>query len=90
MPRRNKNKNVQINIKTSGKDWKWKESDWKNHKCGHWCWHHHKGTSGFYCLGFIGALIYYLQNTSGFWNVILAILKALVWPAFVVYKLLGL
>ncbi|MBC7746621.1 hypothetical protein H7Y40_01410 [Pedobacter sp.] len=41
-----------------------------------------------YGLGFIGALIYFMQAASGFWDVILGILKALVWPAFVVYELL--
>jgi len=41
-----------------------------------------------YFLGFIGALIYFISNTSGFWNIILAILKALVWPVFLVYEML--
>jgi hypothetical protein len=45
---------------------------------------------GVYFLGFIGAAIYYVQNATGFWNGVLGILKALVWPAFLVYKLLGL
>lgn len=45
---------------------------------------------GAYFLGFIGALVYYLQTASGFWNVVLAILKSIVWPAFAVYHLLGL
>jgi len=38
-----------------------------------------------YFFGLIGALVYYLQQASGFWPVILAILKALVWPAFLVH-----
>jgi hypothetical protein len=47
------------------------------------------GAGGIWCLGFIGALIYYLHFHSGtFWLVILAILKAAVWPAFLVYYLL--
>ncbi|MDP2628447.1 MAG: hypothetical protein Q8P15_00950 [Nanoarchaeota archaeon] len=45
---------------------------------------------GFYFLGFIGAAIYYLQTSTGFWNGVVGILKALVWPAFVIYKLLGM
>jgi len=44
----------------------------------------------FYFLGFIGALIFFMQQASGFWSVILGILKALVWPVFVVLKILGL
>jgi len=43
----------------------------------------------FYFLGFIGAVVYYIQTTTGFWNGILGILKALVWPAILIYKLLG-
>jgi hypothetical protein len=44
--------------------------------------------SAVYCLGIIGALFYYLEVSYGFWPSIVAILKALVWPAFVVYDLL--
>ncbi|MFF0345582.1 hypothetical protein [Kribbella sp. NPDC004875] len=41
-----------------------------------------------YGLGLIGALVYYIQRADGFWSVILGILKAVVWPAFVTYDLL--
>lgn len=41
-----------------------------------------------YCLGVIGALIYYVPAADQFWPVIVAILKSFVWPAFVVYDLL--
>ena len=50
----------------------------------------HGSWGGAYFLGFLGALIYYMQQASGFWSVILGILKACVWPVFVVYHLLGL
>jgi hypothetical protein len=47
------------------------------------------GSNGIWFLGFIGALVYYLHVHSGtFWLVILAILKAIVWPAFLVYHVL--
>jgi len=47
------------------------------------------GGSGIWFLGFIGALLYYLHVHSGtFWLVILAILKAIIWPAFLVYHVL--
>ena len=46
--------------------------------------------SGVYCLGALGALIYNLSNATGFWNGVLGILKAAVWPVFVVMKILGL
>jgi hypothetical protein len=48
----------------------------------------HGGSNAVYCLGLIGSLVYYIQQASGFWEAILGILKALVWPAFVVYELL--
>jgi hypothetical protein len=41
-----------------------------------------------YGLGLIGALIYFLQAANGFWEVVLAFLQAIVWPAYIVYKLL--
>lgn len=46
------------------------------------------GGDAVYGLGLIGALVFYIQQAEGFWAVIVAILKALVWPAFVVYDLL--
>ena len=47
------------------------------------------GSGGLWFAGFIGALIYYIHVHSGtFWLVVLAFLKALLWPAFLVYHLL--
>jgi hypothetical protein len=46
------------------------------------------GGDAVYGLGLIGALVFYIQQADGFWSVILGILKALVWPAFVIYDLL--
>lgn len=43
-----------------------------------------------YFLGFIGAAVYYIQAATGFWMGVLGFLKAIVWPAFVIYKILGL
>lgn len=41
-------------------------------------------------LAYIGAAIYFVGATNGaFWDVVLALLKAAVWPAFVVYHVLG-
>lgn len=45
---------------------------------------------GAYGLGMIGAAVYYLHISQGLWPSITALLKALVWPAFLVYHLLGL
>ena len=41
-----------------------------------------------YCLGVIGAAVYYIGAATSFWMGVLGFLKALVWPAFVVYELL--
>lgn len=41
-----------------------------------------------YFFGLIGALVYYLQVANGFWSVILAFLKSLVWPAFITHDVL--
>ena len=38
-----------------------------------------------YGLGLIGGLVYYIQQADGFWAGVLGVLKALVWPAFLVY-----
>lgn len=47
------------------------------------------GSSGaVYGFGFIGALIYFMQAAGSFGAVVTGIFKALVWPAYVVYKLL--
>lgn len=45
-------------------------------------------TGGVYGLGAIGAAIYYLQHSTTFWDGAVGILKALLWPAFLVYKVL--
>ena len=41
-----------------------------------------------YGLGFIGAAVYYISIATSFWMGVLGFLKALVWPAFLVYGLL--
>lgn len=58
----------------------------------HECRCQHKGTCGggnaVYGLGFVGAAIYFLQQAPTVWLVVLGILKASVWPVFVVYELM--
>ncbi len=39
-----------------------------------------------YGLGFLGALIYYLQNSATFMEGVIGVLKAIVWPAFLIHK----
>jgi hypothetical protein len=58
------------------------------------CKHKHHGgghgvSGGVYGLAFIGALVYFLQNTTSFWDGVLGVFKALFWPGFLIYKLLG-
>lgn len=49
----------------------------------------HKSTRGaVYGLGFIGAVVYYIQAATSFGMGVLGILKAMVWPAMLVYELL--
>lgn len=48
---------------------------------------HNKGGGVVYCLGFVGALIYYIQHATTIWLGFLGFLKALAWPAFLIYKL---
>ncbi len=75
---------IEITAKMSGTD------DWKE-----WCKYNSKksstvhGTSGaLYFVGFIGSLVYWMQAAVGFGAVVTGFLKSLVWPAYVVYKLL--
>ena len=47
------------------------------------------GTSGaIYGLGFIGAVVYYISTATSFWMGVFGVIKAIFWPAFVVYGLL--
>lgn len=47
---------------------------------------HKGGGSAVYGFGLIGALVYFVGHASGFWLGVLGILKALVWPALMVYE----
>lgn len=51
-------------------------------KCG--------GNSCLYFMGFIGAAVYYVQLADTFWVGVLGVLKALVWPAMIAYKVFGM
>ncbi len=43
-------------------------------------------SSAIYGLGFIGAAIYFISHATGFWMGALGFLKAIVWPAIMVYE----
>ena len=48
----------------------------------------HGPNNAVYGLGFIGAAVYYISHAAGFWLGVLGFLKAIVWPAFLVYEAL--
>ena len=49
------------------------------------------GPLGFvFFTAWIGAAVYFVQRVDGFWSIILAFLKACVWPAFVLHRVLEL
>jgi hypothetical protein len=49
---------------------------------------HYGPSSAVYGLGLIGAAVYYISAAQGFWPSVVGFLKALVWPAFLVYDAL--
>jgi hypothetical protein len=52
---------------------------------------HDHGPSGFiFFVAYIGAVVYFFQQSPDFWGFIMALLKAAVWPAFVLFHVLEL
>lgn len=50
-----------------------------------------QGPSGFvFFMAWIGAVVYFVGRVDGFWNIIVAFLKACIWPAFVSFEVLKL
>lgn len=47
------------------------------------------GGGAVYGLGMIGAAVYFIQHATSFGDGVLGLLKAIVWPAFVIYQALG-
>jgi hypothetical protein len=51
--------------------------------------HHHGGSSvvgSIYFMAFIGAAVYYIMQATTFWAGVLGFLKAIVWPAMLIFK----
>lgn len=70
------------------KEWGKDDANWK--VCnGNRSW---KGGSGgaVYGLGFLGALVYYVTTATSITAIIIGIVKAILWPAFLTYGLLKL
>ena len=49
-----------------------------------------KGLGGAYFLTIIGAAIYFIHLSTGFWSGVVGLLKAFIWPLFVTYRVLEL
>lgn len=45
-------------------------------------------SGGIYGLAFIGALVYYIQTATSFIDGLYGVVKAILWPAFLIYKAL--
>jgi hypothetical protein len=76
-----------------------KDQDCSNEKENEYCdskhWRHHRhysnhagGGGAVYDLGFIGAAIFFVGKATTFWAGVLGFLKAMVWPAYLVYEAL--
>jgi hypothetical protein len=57
------------------------------HKMGKHCHHGHRshGSDAVYGIGIIGAAVYFIGQSTDFWTGVLGLLKAIVWPAYLVY-----
>ena len=44
---------------------------------------------GIYGMAFVGAAIYFIQQSTSFWSGVLGFIKAIFWPAFLMYRLLA-
>jgi len=48
------------------------------------------GAGAVYGLGLVGALVYFIQHAQTFTEGLLGFLKALVWPALLIFKVMEL
>lgn len=49
----------------------------------------HSGAGFVLFVSWFGALVYFVNQAHGFWEVVLALLKAFVWPAILLYHALA-
>ena len=70
------------------------EKECKDGKCKPWqekCGGQGQGCGSggaFYGLGFLGALFYYLSTATSLWAGVVGVVKAILWPAFLIYELM--
>ena len=55
---------------------------------GKWKGMHSGGSGAIYGLGFVGALVYYVGNATTLTDGIIGFVKAILWPAFMVFRVL--
>jgi hypothetical protein len=48
------------------------------------------GGGAVYGLGFLGALVYYLMHATSFWVGVIGVIKAIFWPALLIYQIFDL
>jgi len=68
------------------------EKECKDGKCKPW-WKKervscHGSGSAIYGLGFLGALFYYVTTATSLWAGIIGVIKAILWPAVLVFELM--
>jgi hypothetical protein len=63
------------------------ESPAPSHKVKH-AYHH--GGDAIYAIGIFGAAFYFIEHATTIWMGALGLVKAVFWPAFVVYRVLEL
>ncbi len=51
-------------------------------------WRGCAGGGAVYGIGFIGALVYFIQTATSFWDGLYGVLQAILWPGFLVWGLL--
>jgi len=61
-----------------------KEKRWKNSV------NVHSGCGGLYGFGLIGSAVYYLQHATTFWIGVIGIIKAIFWPAILIYQVFAM
>ncbi len=54
-----------------------------------WHEHRHGPSGGIYGLAFVGAAVYFIQQSDSFWTGVLGFFKAIVWPAILLYNILA-
>ncbi len=47
----------------------------------------HAQANAVYGIGLIGAIFYFISTATSFWLGVLGVIKAIFWPAFLVYEL---